>query len=229
MSQFARVESLDVLRELKVALVKFRDAAGGALIDAESDLQRSLNWVQSEQRTYWQGQYQKRQQTLLEAREALRQKLMFRSALQSRDAAIEERKAVAVAQRALEQAESKIKLTRAWGVKLNQESIIYRGMAQRMANQVEIRLPVAVEELQKVIENLESYLALEASPPTPSAMTAGAGSDQSEAVAGMSRGVGMAPADSALPDTATAPLPTPAAQTPGDSSRQPPPPSGARR
>jgi hypothetical protein len=197
MSQFARVESLDAVRDLKVALIKFTETARLALIEAESDLQRSLNWVQQEQRVYWQGQMQKRYQAMIEAREALRQKLLFRSALQTRDSAAEERKAVAVDQRAFDEAEDKIKITRAWGVKLNQEAILYRGMAQRLANQADICLPGAVNVLDRVIENLETYLAFEA--PQAAASTATTG--DLDGVAGVARSVAQTPADSALPDT----------------------------
>ena len=206
MSQFARVESVDALREFKVALIKFAESARSALTDAESELQRSLNWVQNEQRTYWQGQTQKRYQAMLQAREAMRQKLLFRSGLQSKDAAAEERQALNVAQRAYEEARAKADATRAWGTKLAQEAIVYRGLAQRLANQTDIRLPQAASVLEQAIQSLETYLALESPEIARSAAAPGSGASGVESgTAQVSESVRLAPADSALPDTAPPP------------------------
>jgi hypothetical protein len=197
MSQFARVESVESLRELQVALVKFAESARSALTDADAELQHTLNWVQNEQRTYWQGQVQKRYQALMEAREGLRQKQLSRSSLQSKDSAAEERKALAMAQRNFDEAQAKAQATRAWGTKLAQEAILYRGMAQRLANQTDIRVPLAIGMLERSMQALATYLALEA----PEAVRSPAAASGGERPAA----VGLSPAGEALPDAAPTP------------------------
>ena len=65
-----RVESLDALRSFKIALVKFAEAANVALGDADSELQRTLTWLETEQLSYWQGQHRKRAEMVTRAKEA---------------------------------------------------------------------------------------------------------------------------------------------------------------
>jgi hypothetical protein len=215
MSQFARVESLDALRECKAALAKFRQTVQAALLDADADMQQTIRWVQNEQRSYWQGQIQKRSDAVHAAREAVRQKQLFTSGRSAGDSAAEEKKALMIAQRRLEEAEQKFAATRAWGQRLPQEAILYRGLANRLANQAETRLPQAQARLGQIIANLEAYLALQA-PETarPGAATGGPGAAPAPT---MSRG-GEAPA---APATAAGPTAPP---TPSDA---PAPPAGA--
>jgi phage-related minor tail protein len=190
MSQFARVESVDALRQFKEALAKFSDAARSALTDADGELQRVLNWVQNEQATYWKAQVQKRHQAVMHARDAVRQKQLFRTELQGKDSAAEEKKALSIAQRALDEAEQKVVATRQWGQKLAQDIIIYRGLSQRMSNQAEIRIPEARARLDRMIAALDAYLALEAPQlaPTGSGGTEGIGGEIPEGAAAAEAG-----------------------------------------
>ena len=48
MSQFARVESLEALAACKTVLAKFGQTVQSALVDAESDMQGTIRWVQTE-------------------------------------------------------------------------------------------------------------------------------------------------------------------------------------
>jgi hypothetical protein len=207
MSQFARVESVEALRAFKTALAKFADQVGSALIDAESDLRHTLTWVQTEQRTYWQGQLNKRHLAVMQARDALRQKKLYTTALSSKHSTAEEEKALALAQRAFEEAEQKAAATQTWGRRLEQEAILYRSLAQRMGNQVEIVLPDAMARLDRMVASLDAYLALQA----PEAALAGGGSS--------------GPLDQPPPEsTATAGSEAPAAEAPADpaAATQPP-------
>ena len=56
MGETARIESIGELRAFRVALVKFVDACNVALGDAESDMQRTLTWVERDQLAFWNGQ-----------------------------------------------------------------------------------------------------------------------------------------------------------------------------
>ena len=56
MSEGARVESIDALRNFKRALQKFAEAASVALGDAESEIQRTQIWLETEQRSHWNNQ-----------------------------------------------------------------------------------------------------------------------------------------------------------------------------
>ena len=52
----ARVHSIDALKEFKRALDDFRNLANTALAEAQSDIRRTLGWIEHDQISYWQGQ-----------------------------------------------------------------------------------------------------------------------------------------------------------------------------
>src|SRR3989442_4107651 len=78
MSDFARVESIDALRDFRAALWKFAEVAQVALGDAESELSRTLMWLENEQTSYWAGQVRKRHAAVTAAVEKLREKKLFK-------------------------------------------------------------------------------------------------------------------------------------------------------
>ncbi len=68
MAEGAKVNSLDALKHFKTYLWKFAESANLALADAESEMQRMLLWLETEQYTYWQTQIRKRTEILSRAR-----------------------------------------------------------------------------------------------------------------------------------------------------------------
>ena len=50
----ARVQNIDALKHFRAALVKFTEAGKVALGDAESEVQRTVGWLQSELQQFWQ-------------------------------------------------------------------------------------------------------------------------------------------------------------------------------
>src|SRR5215212_8914118 len=98
----AKVESLDALKTFRLALVKFADGINVAIGDAESEMQRTLTWLEVEQNTYWQGQIRKRQEALAKALDALRQKTIFKDATGRVQSAVDEQKVVNLCRRRLE-------------------------------------------------------------------------------------------------------------------------------
>jgi flavin-binding protein dodecin len=147
---------------MKRALWKFAEGAAAALGDAESEVQRTLIWLDSEQRSYWTGQIRKRQEAIVRAHEAVRQKKLFKDATGTRPSAIEEEKALAAAKRALEEAEKKLVNVKRWVPILQKELQIYKGSVQRFATAVQVDIPAAVNLLNNLLLKLEGYVALRA-------------------------------------------------------------------
>src|SRR5262245_19010400 len=121
-----RVESIDALRLFRVALIKFKETAGTALCDAESDMQDMLKWLETEQLTHWQTQIRKRHDVLEKAREQLRSKRLFRDAAGRIPYASEEEKAVRLAQVRIEEAEQKLAAVKKYTRVLRREMDIYK-------------------------------------------------------------------------------------------------------
>lgn len=174
MAKGARVESLEVFRQLRSALVKFAEASNNALGDAESEMQRLQMWVENEQSTYWQGQHRKRQAALVKAKEALRQKQLFKDVTGARQSYVDEEKAVAAAMRQVQEAEQKLVNVKRWTRQLEKEINLYKGSVQRFSTTVNVDVPSAVAKLDRLAATLQGYLDVA---PTTVASTA-AGPDQ---------------------------------------------------
>src|SRR5437867_1401729 len=129
---FAHVDSVDALKELRAALWKFTETANQSLSEAEAELQRTLNWLEHDARSHWQGQIKRRTINLNQAKQALSAKRAFARTDGTRQAAIEEQQAVAKAEHHVEDAVQKLERTRQWARVLQREALQYRGLMQRL-------------------------------------------------------------------------------------------------
>lgn len=158
MSQ-ARVESLEVLKSFKAALVKFIEAANVAIVDAEGDLNRTRMWIETEQSTHWQREIRRRQDILARAEEALRMKKIFKDVTGARQSYIDEEKAVQKARRAIEHAQQKAASTASWRRKMEKVAHDFKGSIQRLGTTVAADLPAAVARVENMLRKLEAYVA----------------------------------------------------------------------
>lgn len=159
MRQTARVYSIDALKDFKRALDEFRVLAGTALGEAQADVQRTLGWIEHDQRSYWQGQKKKRMARLAEAKNEL-----FRAQVGSEDGRglpTSARRAVEKAQGLLDEAETKIANVKMWRRKLEREILLYRGHIQPLARSVEVDLPRARVKLDRMIDALGKYVQID--------------------------------------------------------------------
>ena len=162
MSEGVRVDSVDVLKDFKVALWKFQEAASVALGDAESEMQRVLMWLETEQDSHWQHQIRKREEIVGRCKEAVRMKKIFKDATGRQQSAIEEEKALRIAMRNLEEAQQKLAMVRKWARVLPKEIEMYKGGVQRFATNVQSDIPRAATHLDKLSQKLDAYVALQA-------------------------------------------------------------------
>ncbi len=167
MAEVARVHNLEALKKLKHALWKFQESVNVALTDAESDMQRASIWLETEQRTYWAAQLRKRHEAVEKAKQAVREKQLFKDASGNRSSGVDEMKLLQAAQRSLVEAERKVAAIKKYIPKLQKETQHLRGGVQRFASTVQIDLPVAVDKLDRMLASLEAYVSLGAGgPPT---------------------------------------------------------------
>jgi hypothetical protein len=163
MSEGARVESIDALKHFRIALLKFQESANVALGDAESDLHSTMNWLENEQYMHWQGQIRKRHDIVERCKEAVRMKKVFKDSSGRTPSAVEEEKALLVAQRRLEEAHTKFANVKKYTRVLQKETESYKGSVQRLASTVQSNIPVAVAMLDQMVQTLEQYVMLSAS------------------------------------------------------------------
>src|SRR4051812_40439931 len=143
MSEGARVEDVELLRAMRAAMVKFAEAAGVSLADAESEAARTLMWLEMEQRQFWQTQVRKSTEAVARAADAVRMKKIYKDASGRQSSAVDEEKALAIAKRRLEEAQWKAEAVRRAIPKLQREILLYKGQAQRLATTVQSDVPLA--------------------------------------------------------------------------------------
>ena len=183
----ARVQSIDALKHFRVALWKFAEAANVALGDAESEVQRTLSWLQGEQQQFWSGQIRKRHEHVNRCKDAVRQKKLFKDSSGKVQSAVDEEKALGIAMKRLEEAEQKLLNTKRHASKLQKEMHMYKGAVQTFATVIASDMPNAVASLDRMVHSLEAYVSLVASsgleqPPPAPGTTVGINSDEDGAM-----------------------------------------------
>jgi hypothetical protein len=162
MSEGAHVDSFEALKSFKGALRKFAEASSAALGDSESEMQRVTNWLEVEQASYWQSQVRKRTEMVSRAKDAVRQKRIFKDATGRPQSAVDEEKALKIAEQALAEAEQKQANVRRWSKALPREIELYKGSVQRFSTTVHVDVPNAMHKLDRMLTSLEKYAALAA-------------------------------------------------------------------
>lgn len=159
MTRYARVDSFDSIQAFKTALVKFAESSSVALSDAESEVTRTLNWLENEQTAHWQSQIRKRQQIVERCKEALRQKKLFPDAFGRPQSTFDEEKALRLANARFQEAEQKLAATRKYVGVMRREQQNYKGGVQRFHTCVEADLPAAIAQLSNMLSTLKRYVA----------------------------------------------------------------------
>jgi capsule polysaccharide export protein KpsE/RkpR len=140
--------------------VEFRETARIALAESFSEVQRTLSWLQNEQRMTWQREVRKRSEKLAQAKSELyRAKL---AAMDERAACTEQKKLLERAERALAEAQQKLEHVRKWSRVLDREIMLFKGKCQPIARAVDGELPKGEARLELLIDRLDSYVRLQA-------------------------------------------------------------------
>ncbi|MEX2671008.1 MAG: hypothetical protein WD294_02735 [Phycisphaeraceae bacterium] len=162
----ARVNSIDMIRRFRPALVKFADQTKQALTEAQSDVQRTAAWLEQEQGPYWQQQVRKRQELVQQARQAISSKKSFEASDVSKTSTVDEERALRRAQQRLEEAEQKVLAVKKWRREIDREWMRQQGALQRLGRSVEQDIPRALALLERLSRSLEAYVSL--TTPSPS-------------------------------------------------------------
>jgi hypothetical protein len=172
MSERVRVESVEALEKFRAGLCKFAETVRVGLDEAEAEIQRVSFWLKQEQHSYWKRQVNKRTEVHAQAKRALKRKKTEKTALGGKYSCIDEEKALAAAERRLEEARQKLASVRRWSRLFDEERFSYGGVAQGMSLAIEGELPNALAQLDNMIAAIEAYAS--SAPPSEQRSTAGA-------------------------------------------------------
>jgi hypothetical protein len=158
MSGSARAE-VETLKMFRACLWKFGEIANVAMAGADGDMQRTLQWLENEQLTHWQGEIRKATERVARAKEALRMKQLFKDSSGKKPSAVDEQKALQKALKHEEFVQQKLIATKQHSKRLQREIQIYKGTVQRFATAVQADIPAAAARLGNLVAVLESYAA----------------------------------------------------------------------
>ena len=171
----ANIRSIDALQSMRAAILNFLKEAEQSLAEVDAESQRVADWITHQQPSYWKLEKRKREKEVAQAKDDLRRVQL--SISDHKPSAVEQKKALKKAQNRLEESRQKIEAVKRWGRAFQQAQHEYRGQIQQLMSAVDGDLPRSVSMLEKMIENIDAYLAV-APPPTAEDMNVvGASSD----------------------------------------------------
>src|SRR3990172_2701880 len=106
----AKVTSLEALEAFRARLVIYRARAGRVLDEVSEDVIRTHGWLQTDRQTFWQNQIRRLTREL----EQRQQELFSARLSELRDGPRLKQAAVQKAQRALQEAEERLRVVRQW-------------------------------------------------------------------------------------------------------------------
>lgn len=159
MPERAHVRSVDALESFRANLIIYLSKARPTLEEVSASVQRMRGWLEGEQRTYWESEFQRRSRALQEAQQAL-----FSSKLSSfREASALEQMAVQRAKRARDEAEAKLRVLKQWNrVFDNRVGPLVKQM-EKLQTVLSQDMVQAVAYLAQAIQTLDAYA--EVAPP----------------------------------------------------------------
>ena len=161
MAEGARIYSVDAVKHFRAALIKFAEGGNGALTAADGDIDRVLGWLERDQTMYWTGQVRKRHDIVVRCEDAVRQKKIFKSADGGTQSVVDEMKALQVAKRREDEANAKVVTVKRAIAALRKEAQMYKGRVQRLQTFLSADLPKAVHRLDKMMDDVAAYLAIQ--------------------------------------------------------------------
>lgn len=196
LSNGANVKTIDVIRDFRATLISFTEDAKLALMEAHSDVQKTVGWIQYDRMGFWANALKKRHEIVQRCKLEL-----ARAQLQSRDerpSCVLERKALVKAQAEFDEAQRKLDACKKGLALLDREGLLFKAALAGFSTNVEIDLPRAIAHLERLMQTLEQYFSVSA-PRTDPLKPRAASSDDSTTASGATRPPAGNGSDSAPP------------------------------
>jgi hypothetical protein len=161
MTRTARIQSIDAVKSLARSLRSFEEDAAAAVADLELQLNRIQEWITHERKDYWGLRLRRDTERLSEARINLQRRRAIFAGDDLGHSCHDEQKAVELAKRRVDLAETKAQAVRRWRHLIEREILEFRGTMNQLASFLQVDMPRAKALLERMIRALERYLAVE--------------------------------------------------------------------
>jgi len=165
MANQARVTSTDALESFRASLIVFLGKARRSIDNVSDDVRRTRQWLQHDQRILWEGELRRRTKALQQAQQELASARLNsknqETALMARQAAVNK------AQRAVSEAEDKIRKVKTWSQNFDNRADPVVKRLESLRQVLDQDMPKAISYLASAQRTLEAY----AETPAPAAET----------------------------------------------------------
>lgn len=158
MGDQVKVSDVQTIEQFRAHYATAVEAFGLALQDAESDVERTLVWLEAEINPYWHKELRRAQDQVVICKSALFRKQEIKSTPDARPSVVSERKALDKAKRRVELCEEKIRYVHRWRSELPKQAIVFKGALSPMAAVLDRDGPAILAMLRRMTEHLEEYL-----------------------------------------------------------------------
>jgi hypothetical protein len=172
----ANVQSVSAISEFRSALCTFIVEARQALAAMEMEARRALEYITVDQAQAWNTEVRRGREKVQQCKLEIHNVRTFKRIANYTPSCIDEKKALAKAERRLQVAEIKVEAVRHWG-RLAEQA--FREFQARLAQFISIldgELPKGVASLERMMASLDHYFAVEA----PLALRESANTDRKE-------------------------------------------------
>lgn len=153
MSDQVRVSSIDALEQFRTELIQYIIKARSALEEASSDVRRTQDWLDHDRYAHWSNEIRKRTKLLRQAEQELYSANLTRplaaNALQ--------KMAVHKAERALREAEGKMRIISGWRTRFDRLATPHLRSLNPLLSLLAQDLPRGVTSLGESIKALQAY------------------------------------------------------------------------
>ncbi|MBC8117499.1 MAG: hypothetical protein H7062_24135 [Candidatus Saccharimonas sp.] len=179
----ANVQSLDALRDVRLALILFQERATSALGGLRTKIDRTRAWLEQDRPLYWRDQERKAYDGVASARVAY-DTCRLRTVGGRHPECIEEKVALQRAKARLEFCQQKVDVVRRVNVDVSQQADDYRGRTGLLQRLLDEDVPNVLAMLSRMIDAIEAYAAIGVLPDDSAAVQLSAGPSEptSEAV-----------------------------------------------
>ena len=150
----AQITSVEAIAAFRAQLIVFLGQARPVLEEVSSELSRTRVWLQNEQRMFWQTELRRRERRLEEARQELFNATI--SSLPTGTAALLQM-AVQRAQRAVQEAEAKLKCLKRWDRELDDRAASLMKQTDQLHGFLATDMARAVAYLDQTLRALDAY------------------------------------------------------------------------
>lgn len=152
----ANVQSVDALRDVRLALIAFAERTSSAMGELRSKIDRTMAWLEQDRPLYWREQERRAYDNVATTRIAY-ETCRLRTVGGRHSECIEEKIAHQRAKARLEYCKQKIEVVRRWNIEASRQVDEYRGRASPLQRRVDEELPNVVAMLSRMIDALEAY------------------------------------------------------------------------